>query len=104
MKMGKWKGGEFGEHLTRDQTLFLHTESLQMLQIHKFTLVLHPTHIGFGSGDWDGHGRSFILCSVTQCFWFVCIGLFSWWKVQPRPVIRFIAERSGFDFLSVGIW
>jgi len=28
---------EFGEHLTRDQRPFLHTESLQILQIHKFS-------------------------------------------------------------------
>jgi len=33
-----------------------------------FFSSVHPTHIGLGSGDWGGHGRSFILCSVTQFF------------------------------------
>jgi len=62
--------GEFGEQLTRVQRPFL--QSLQILQIHKFMLVLllfsssHSFSIGFSSGDWDGHGRSLILCSVTH--------------------------------------
>ncbi|KAG1929928.1 si:dkey-52l18.4 [Pimephales promelas] len=32
---------EFGEHLTRDQRPFLHTDSLQILQIPRSMLVLH---------------------------------------------------------------
>ncbi len=51
----------FGEHLIRDQTLFLHPESLQILQINSFFSSVHHTHV-----DWDGHARSFILCSVTH--------------------------------------
>jgi len=38
---------EFGEHLTRDQGPFLHIESLQILQIHKFMCFfssVHSTH------------------------------------------------------------
>lgn len=97
---------EFGEHLTRDQRPFLHTESLQILQIPSSMLVLllfsslHSFSLGFRSGDWDGHGRSFILCSVTHfCVGFdVCFGSLSWWKIQPRPIIGFLAEAVRFWF------
>jgi len=47
---------EFEEHLTRDQRPFLHTESLQVLQIPRSMLVLllfssaHSFSIGFKSG------------------------------------------------------
>jgi len=47
---------EFGEHLTRDQRPFIHTESLQILQIPRSMLVFllfssaHSFSIGFRSG------------------------------------------------------
>ena len=89
---------EFGEHLTRDQRPFLHTESLQILQIPSSMLVvllfssLHSFSLGFRSGNWDGHGRSFILCSETHfCVGFdVCFGSLSWWKTH-----YWISSRSG---------
>ncbi len=58
---------EFGEHLTRGQRLFLHPESLQILQ-----------NLKVRSGNCDSHGRSFILYSVTHfCVYDVCFGLLS---------------------------
>ncbi len=79
-----------GEHLIRDQRPFLHTESLQILQIHSSMLVLilfsspHSFSVGFRSEDRDSNGKIFILCSVTHfCVYFdVCFGLLSWWKIQ----------------------
>ncbi len=70
---------EFGEHLIRDQRPFLHTESLQILQIHSSFSSLHSFSVGFRSEDWDGHGGTFVLCSVTHfCVDFdVCFGLLS---------------------------
>jgi len=45
---------EFGEHLTRDQRPFLHIESLQILQIHKFMLVLLLFSSDHSSGQETG--------------------------------------------------
>ncbi len=72
---------EFGEHLIRDQRPFLHTESLQILQIHSSMTVLllfsspHSFSVGFRSEDGNGHSRSLVLCSVTHfCVVFeVCV-------------------------------
>ncbi len=66
----------------------------------------HSSSTGFRSEDRDSHGKRFILCSVTHfCVYFdVCFGLLSWWKIQTRPIIRFLTEAVRFDFLSVGIW
>ncbi len=97
---------EFGEHLTRDQRPFLHTESLQILQIHSSMTVLllfsspHSFSTGFRSEDRDSNGKRFILCSVTHfCVYFdVCFGLLSWWKIQTRPIIRFLTEAVRFWF------
>ncbi len=68
---------EFGEHLIRDQRPFLHTESLQILQIHSSMTVLllfsspHSSSVGFRSEDRDSHGKILILCSVTHfCVYF----------------------------------
>jgi len=67
---------EFGEHLTRDQRPFLHTESLQILQISSSMLMLlhfsspYSFYIWFISDqNWDGHGRSFIfmIAWVSLC-------------------------------------
>ncbi len=97
---------EFGEHLIRDQRPFLHTESLQILQIHSSMTVLllfsspHSFSVGFRSEDRDSNGKIFILCSVTHfCVYFdVCFGLLSWWKIQTRPIIRFLTEAVRFWF------
>ncbi len=96
----------FGEHLIRDQRPFLHTESLQILQIHSSMTVLllfsspHSFSVGFRSEDRDSNGKRFILCSVTHfCVYFdVCFGLLSWWKIQTRPIIRFLTEAVRFWF------
>ncbi len=75
---------EFGEHLIRDQRPFLHTESLQILQIHSSMTVLllfsspHSFSTGFRSEDGNSHSRSLVLCSVTHfcvvfevCVWII---------------------------------
>ncbi len=69
---------KFEEHLTRDQSPFLHPESLQILQIHSSMLILLFSFLGFRSGNWDGHGRTFILCSVTH---FLCWFWWSFWII-----------------------
>ncbi len=97
---------EFGEHLIKDQRPFLHTESLQILQIHSSMTVLllfsspHSFSVGFRSEDRDSNGKIFILCSVTHfCVYFdVCFGLLSWWKIHTRPNIRFLTEAVRFWF------
>ncbi len=52
------------------------------------------------SEDRDSNGKIFILCSVTHvCVYFdVCFGLLSWWKIQTRPIIRFLTEAVRFWF------
>ncbi len=90
----------------RSETKFLHTESLQILQIHSSMTVLllfsspHSSSTGFRSEDRDSNGKRFILCSVTHfCVYFdVCFGLLSWWKIQTRPIIRFLTEAVRFWF------
>ncbi len=85
---------------------FLHTESLQILQIHSSMTVLllfsspHSFSTGFRSEDRDSNGKRFILCSVTHfCVYFdVCFGLLSWWKIKARPIIRFLTEAVRFWF------
>jgi len=51
--------------------------------------------------DWGG-----ILCWVTHfCVDFdVCYGLLSWWKIQTRPIIRFLAEPVRFWFFICWYW
>ncbi len=60
----------------------------------------HSSSTGFRSEDRDSHGKIFILCSVTHfCVYFdVCFGLLSWWKIQTRPIIRFLTEAVRFWF------
>ncbi len=85
---------------------FLHTESLQILQIHSSMLVVllfsspHSFSVGFRSEDRDSNGKRFILCSVIHfCVYFeVCFGLLSWWKIQTWPIIRFLTEAVRFWF------
>ena len=97
---------EVGEHMARDLRLFLHTVSLQILQILRSALVdsasAHPTFsMGFRSGDCEGHGKTFILQAVIHfCVDLeVCFGSLSCWKVQPRPILSFLegAVRLSFN-------
>ncbi len=75
---------------------FLHTESLQILQIHISMLVLllfsspHSISVGFSSEDRDNHGKILILCSVTHfCVYFdVCFGLLSCWNFFSLIVLN----------------
>ncbi len=93
------------EHLTRDQRPFLHPESLQILQIHRSMTVLllfsslmfysvqvrgleWPYKLGFGISDP-------FLC----CFLWLVFGLFSGWKIQTWPIIRFLTESVTYRFL-----
>ncbi len=97
---------EFGEHLIRDQRPFLHTESLQILQIHSSMLVLllfsspHSFSTGFRSEDGNSHSRSLVLCSVTIFVLFLrfVFGLLSGWKIQTWPIIRFLAGSVTYWF------
>ena len=99
---------EVGEHMARDLRPFLHTVSLQILQILRSTLVDSASALstdflwGLGRGT-DGHGKTFILQSVNNfCVDFeVCFGSLSCWKVQPRPI--YWRGLLGFHFISAGI-
>jgi len=71
---------------------------LQNLQIHVGASSLQFTKL-IRSGNWDGHGRSFILCSVTHLCVDVCFGPLSWWKMHPQPIIRFLEEAIIFYLL-----
>ncbi|XP_051534253.1 protein Shroom1-like isoform X2 [Myxocyprinus asiaticus] len=92
-----------GEHLARDLRPFLHTESLQFKfrglcwWTHLFSSP-HKCSMGFMSEDWDGHGRTLILWSVNHfCVDFdVCFGSLSCWKIQPGPIVSFLAEAVRF--------
>ncbi len=105
---------EFGEHLIRDQRPVLHPQSLQILQIPSSMMVLllfsspYSFSTAFRSEDRDSHGKKFILCSVTHfcVYFYVCFGLFSWWKIQTQPIIRFL-RQSGFFinlYRFLGFW
>src|SRR4029434_1793194 len=60
----------------------------------------HRFSMGFRLGDCDGHGKTFILWSVNHfCVDFeVCFGSLSCWKVQPWPILSFLAEAIRFSF------
>ncbi len=102
---------EFGEHLTRDQRPFFIqnlSRSFRFTAPWRVLLLFSSPHsfsVGFRSEDRDSNGKRLILCSVTHfCVYFdVCFGLLSWWKIQTRPIIRFLTEAVRFWFLSVGI-
>jgi len=90
---------EFGEHLTRDQRSFLHTESLQILQIHRSMLApllfssAHSFSIGTGMAEAT-------FCAQLHIFVLILMFVFgslSWWKIQTRPSIRFLAEAVRFS-------
>ncbi len=63
-------------------------------------LFSSPLQFSVGFRDRDSHGKRLILCSVTHfCVYFdVCFGLLSWWKIQTRPIIRFLTEAVRFWF------
>ncbi len=63
----------------------------------------HSFSVGFRSEDRDSHGKRFILCSLTHfCVDFdVCFRLLSWWKIQTRPIIRFLTEAVRFWFFNL---
>ncbi len=56
--------------------------------------------VGFRLGDCDGHGKTFILQSVNHfCVDFeLCFGSLCCWKVQPWPILSFLAEAVRFSF------
>ncbi len=91
---------EVREHLTRDQRPFLHPESLQILQIHSSMTVLllfsspHSFSTGFRSEDWSDQQKLGFVPSdpFLCCFWGLCFGLLSGWKIQTWPIIRFLTE------------
>ncbi len=95
---------EFGEHLIRDQRPFSSyriSPDPSDSQLHDGAASLQFTSLiftGFRSEDRDSHGKRFILCPVTHfCVYFdVCFGLLSWWKIQTRPIIRFLTEAVRF--------
>ncbi len=95
------------EHLTRDQRPFLHPESLQILQIHSFMLVLllfsspHSFSTGFRSEDWNGHSKAWF-CAQWPIFVLLLrfgFGLLYGLKIQTWPIIRFLSlSQSIVDF------
>ena len=96
---------EVGEHMARDLRPFLHTVSLQILQILRSALVdsasAHPTFsMGFRSGDCEGHGKTFILQAVNHfCVDLeVCFGSLSCWKVQPWLILSLLEGAVRFSF------
>ncbi len=61
---------------------------------------------GFRSEDWNGQSRSLVLCPVTH----FCVvlrfvfGLFSGWKIQTWPIIRFLTASVFFFFFYLLIF
>jgi len=80
---------EFGEHLTRDQRPFLHIESLQILQIHKFMLVLLLFSSLHSSGQ--GLGRSWQKLHFVLSYTFLCWFWYLFWTVvlMEDPTMAF---------------
>ncbi len=93
---------EFGEHLIRDLRPFSSSRISPDPSDSQLLLFSspHSFSVGFRSEDRDSNGKRFILCSVTHfCVYFdVCFGLLSWWKIQTRPIIRFLTEAVRFRF------
>ncbi len=102
---------EFGEHLIRDQRPFLHTESLQILQIHSSMLVLllfsspHSFSTGFRSEDGMAIAEAWFCAQwpIFVLFLRFVFGLLSGWKIQTWPIIRFLTGSVTYWFLYVGI-
>ncbi len=91
---------EVTEHLTRDQRPFLHPESLQILQIHSFFSSVHLTHVLQGSGQRTGMAIAKAQWPIFVLFLRFVFGLLSGWKIQTRPIIRFLTETT-FTWTSV---
>ncbi len=92
---------EFGEHLR--ETIFWISSDPSDSQLHVSASSLQFTSLIFYRVQvrgQDSHGKRLILCSVTHfCVYFdVCFGLLSWWKIQTRPIIRFLTEAVRFWF------
>ena len=92
--------------MARDLRLFLHTVSLQILQILRSTLVYSasalPTDFlwGLSRGTVMAMAKTFILRSVNHfCVDFeVCFRSLSCWKVQPRPILSLLEGTVRFSF------
>jgi len=83
---------------------FLHTESLQILQIPRSMLVLllfssdHSFSIGFRSGTGMAIADA-SFCDQWPIFVLILMFVFgslSCWKIQTWPVIRFLAQAVWF--------
>ncbi len=107
---------EFGEHLIRDQRAFLHTESVQILQIHSSMLVLllfsspHSLSVGFRSKDREK--INFELSDPFLClFWIVVLvedPNMAHYKISNRgsQVLVFyllVFALSLYSFASIGM-
>ncbi len=95
---------EFGEHLIRDQRPFLHTESLQILQIHSSMTVLllfsspHSSSTAFRLEDRAAMVKYSFVLSDPFCVILMFVLDCSWWKIHTRPNIRFLTEAVRFWF------
>ncbi len=83
---------EVREHLTRDQRLFLHPESLQILQIHSSIVGASSNrfyHFLQGSGQRTGMAIAEAwFCAQWPIF--VLFLLLYGWKIQTWPIISFL--------------
>jgi len=84
----------FGEHLTRDQRPFLHTESPKT----------HSFRVQVWTLGWPLQMLGFVL-SDPFLFWFWCLFLdhCPFWRSKHGPLYDFKHRLSGLDFLSVEI-
>ena len=92
---------EVVEHMAWDLRPFLHTISLQILQIRGrrlWTLLFSSSQISYGVQAMAKPVKHF--CVDLE----VCFGSLSCWKVQPRPILSLLAKRLlGFHFIAAGI-
>ncbi len=95
---------EFGEHLIRDQRPFLHTESLQILQIHSSMTVLllfsspHSFSTGFRSEDRDSNGKIFI-CAQWPIFVFILMFVLDCVLVEDPNTAHYKISNRGSQVL-----
>ncbi len=106
---------ELGPQSQRLPLVTLHRHGLKscsMRKVHtRFTAsplqFTHSCSTGFRSEDWNGHGRSLVLCWVTHfCVVFeVCVWIIVWLE-DPIMAHYKISNRVShlLIFLSVGIW
>ncbi len=103
---------EFGEHLIRDQRPFSSSRispDPSDSQLHDGASSLQFTSLifyRFRSEDGNGHSRSLVCAQwpIFVLFLRFVFGLLSGWKIQTRPIIRFLTGSVTYWFLSVGIW